>query len=205
MSDLSSTSSAAADQQQEYSFVVRWAVSILFFGCTALLLTFVVVVITRPGRYPVTLGDSLLRLKEIDSAVTELRAEEQRLIVASDELRRRTPTPTVKQLDTFSASRTDVGTFLRDLVRSMHTSHGVDIVLTSLLLRDRATVELHGEVHAGGKSLRVTADFIDALRSSPAALHVMEPEYVLSTAKDGSLFSPLTLLLTLRTRADAAL
>lgn len=205
MSDLSSTSSAAADQQQEHSFVVRWAVSILFFGCTALLLTFVVVVLTRPGRYPVTLGDSLLRLKEIDTAVTELRAEEQRLLSASEELRHRTPTPTVKQLDTFSASRTDVGTFLRDLVRSLHTSHGVDVTLTSILLQDKATVELHGEVNAGGKSLRVVADFIDALRSSPTILHVMEPEYILATAKDGSSFAPLTLLLTLRTREDAAL
>lgn len=205
MSDVSDTSSAATHQQQEHSFAVRWAVSLLFFGCTALLLTFVVVVLTRPGRYPVTLGDSLLRLKEIDRAVTELRTEEQRLIAASDELRRRTPTPTVQQLDTFSASRPDVGTFLRDLVRSMHTSHGVDITLTSILLQDKATVELHGEIHAGEKSLRVTADFIDALRSSPAILHVTEPEYILSTAKDGSSFAPLTLLLTLRTRENAAL
>ena len=204
MSDVSNTTSAATDQQQEHSFVVRWAVSILFFGCTALILTLVVVVLTRPGRYPVTLGDSLLRLKEIDSAVTELRSEEQRLIAASDELRRRTPTPTVKQLDTFSVSRADVGTFLRDLVRSMHTSHGVDVVLTSIV-QDSKTVELHGEIHAGEKSLRVTADFIDALRLSPAVLHVTEPEYILATAKDGSYFAPLTLLLTLRTREDAAL
>ena len=176
-------------------------ISVLLFGVVFLSATVVLVVLATPDRFPVRIGDRVVRLSDLES-------EQKALLSRKVDLQsRRSPAtetraPVLHQLSLLRSRVLPVGPTLLKIedVRRSYASGTTDPI--SLLETDVSgsgtIIRVTGEVKAStGQSIRTLASFVDALRSLPLVVSVSEPEYAEHPLSNGVVISSFSIILSL--------
>ena len=155
-----------------------------------------------PGRYPVHVGSSVIRLQDLQSEYDALLAHEQELIRQEASLDELTPTPT---LDALRMLRNERAPYFEAIVAAERArgtfalSSGNPVVFDRVVLSEDSTLKLDGSVRdQSGRTMQLLASFIDRLREQSVFASVSEPEYRELINPDGIPTSPFSLLLTLK-------
>lgn len=179
----------------------RLGFPVLLFGGVFLGLTVVLTVLVSPDRFPVRVGDRIVRLSELEAEEKALRVSEATLLKTRASLKTEEKAPVLHQVAKLKATLTPVGRslLLVDQVRLSFKNASTDpISLPRIHVRTDGTIVIGGEVRdLGGRSVQLLASFVDGLRDLPTVASVSEPEYLSAQEKDGTSVSPFTLTLTL--------
>ena len=185
----------------------RLGFPILLFGIVFFFVTLLVTLVLTPDRFPVRIGDRVVRL-------IDLEQEQKKLLVEKVDLEGKrdssidTRAPVLHQLGVLRSRIVPVGTVLLaiDDVRLRFKTARVDpISLPQISVSPSSpssasgvTIKIGGEVRdGGGKTMQTLASFVDGLRAIPSVLSVSEPEYAEKTDPDGTTVSPFSISLTL--------
>lgn len=152
-----------------------------------------------PDRFPVRIGDRVVRL-------ADLEAEQEALLLRKADLLNRhtgiteSRAPVLNQLRQLSRQIPPIGRVLPAIedVRTSFAAGGTDPVSIAQITIDRsqARIVLTGDVkNAGDRSIQMLASFVDGLRAIP--LSVSEPEYVQRQNPDGTTSSPFLITVSL--------
>ena len=176
-------------------------ISVLLFGVVFLSATAALVVLATPDRFPVRIGDRVVRLSDLES-------EQKALLSRKVDLQsRRSPAtetraPVLHQLSLLRSRVLPVGPMLLKIedVRRSYASGTTDPI--SLLETDVSgsgtIIRVTGEVKAPtGQSIRTLASFVDALRALPLVFSVSEPEYAEHPLSEDVVISPFSIMLSL--------
>lgn len=194
--------SSPAPQSALLAAVQRMAVPVLVFGTVFFGAMLLLRYLASPDRFPVRVGDKVVRLQDLAAEESALRERERALLAERASLDEQMPTPVLHQ----------VATFHKDDVAIVHALNAVEQARAGFALsgdnpvqvtrvwfaRQERRLALAGKVaDPAGRSMHVLASFVDALRSSRAFANVSEPEYTQQTQPDGIGISPFSLSLSL--------
>ena len=172
------------------------------FGIVFMTSTVVITQLITPDRFPVRIGDRVVRL-------VDLEAEQKQLLSAkADLLTKPSPftqsrAPVLHQLIFLRGSVTPMGqAFLAidDIRVSFRTGDSDPISIPEMEARGSGgLILLGGETRdAGGRSMQILASFVDGLRAIPLVASVSEPEYQKKKNADGTESTPFAVTVTLR-------
>ncbi len=184
------------------SAIGKLGLSVALFGGVFLASTVFVTLIVTPDRFPVHIGGTIVRLKDLE-------AEQKALLLAKANLQtRRSPVtgskaPVLHQVQRIAETLAPVGQAMIavDDVRASFKAGASDpISFPSVIVSGSGSkIFLGGQVRdTGGRSTQILAAFVDGLRSIPLVQSVSEPEYVQQNAAEGATVSPFSLTLTLK-------
>ncbi len=180
----------------------RLGIPMLVFGCVFLLSMTVMRVLLTPDRFPVRIGEKVVRFRELSDERQALTDKERALLAQQSELEAQTPSPVVAQVLSIMKDRPAIGSALMQIENaranfSLGSVEPVHIFSTSVKASG-GTIILIGEARdVGDRSMQILAAFVDALRKAGSFSAVSEPEYVQSRHADGGTFSPFTISLTI--------
>ncbi len=168
------------------------------FLCTMMIVTFIL----TPDRFPVRIGDRVVRL-------IDLEAEQGKLLLEKADLQAKeidivgTKTPALYLLASVRPKIVPVGTVLLAIehVRTRFKTETVDpISFPQISVGGSGTViKVGGAVRdMGGSTMRTLASFVDQLRAIPMVESVSEPEYSERKDGDGTSISPFSLTIILQ-------
>lgn len=179
----------------------RLGLPVFLFGFLFLILTTALTFVLTPDRFPVRIGDRVVRLIDLKDEQKKLLSEKANLTakeIAVPDSR----APVLRQLALLKPRVTSVGTVLLaiDDVRLRFKTDTVDPVsLPQITVNGSGTVITLGGVvkDSGASTMRTLASFVDGLRSIPSVLSVSEPEYTEKKDTDGVSLSPFSIVITL--------
>ncbi len=179
----------------------RLGIPVFLFGVVFLLAMFLLTLVVRPDRFPVRVGDKVLRLSDLAEEQRILLSQKVDLEVRADPLSA-ARAPVLRQVTDLRRSFSPVGRVLLSIddVRAAFTTKESDpISLPSVSVSGSGSViVLGGEVRGQGGSMQILASFIDGLRAISVVESVTEPEYKEYHNTDGTVSSPFSITLTLR-------
>ena len=184
------------------SAVHRFYLSLFIFGACFFVLALVLTKLVSPDRFPVRVGDSIVRLKDLESESARLTEKEQQLMSVRAGLSAEDKAPILTKAKMLQMNFENVGEALLfvEETRKSFTSNTQDpisfpdVEFSSI----SGAITLIGEVgDKDGRSVQLLASFIDQLRSSPLFERVSEPEYISRPTAEGGTATPFTLTLTL--------
>lgn len=178
--------------------ISRLGLPLSIFGVALLLLTLALRLLLSPDRFPVRIGDKVVRLSELTQEEARLRAKHAELLRTRAVLFDEKSAPILLRTEKLRASALPLGpTLLRidDLRRSFNSLGREPLSLPRIEFdRTTATLTLEGEMRdSGGRSIPLLASFVDALRKIPLLSSVSEPEYTHATDIQGLTYAPFTL------------
>ncbi len=157
-----------------------------------------VALLIMPDRFPVHMGDSVVRVGDLTQEEQSLTTKQASLLEQRDKLLALAPTPVLRRV----IALRDQSTVSR-LARAMNAINAVQgessvIDLTSVTF-DGSAITMTGTVSdPQGQSIQLLARMTDALRRNSVFARVSEPEYQSIAQADGSTQSPFTIILTLQ-------
>jgi hypothetical protein len=172
------------------------------FGVAFLILTFVLISLTSPDRFPVRIGTNVVRLSELEAQSDALDREEKSIAAERQKLTIESSATTLHEVRRIKATVFPVGPALLaidSIRRGFSTSQADPISLPSVeVSASGGLITVGGEVHdKSGRSMQLLASFVDGLRGIRMFQHVSEPEYKELPSSDGSSSSPFLLTITL--------
>ncbi len=185
-----------------FAAIDRMAVPVFVFGVVFAGAMMGLTYLTSPDRFPVRIGDKVVKLQDLADEEMALKSSEEKLMAARKELDEQVPTPVLRQISELRQRNADVG----------HAMQAVDEIRKSFALTGDSPVVIHrtwysraegrlaiaGEVRdPAGRSMHILASFVDNLRSADSFASVSEPEYVQSETADGLVVSPFAISLSL--------
>lgn len=179
---------------------------VFLFGVSFLLITALVTNVLAPDRFPVKIGDHVVRLIDLESeqqALLSRRADLQ----ATSQSAVSNRSPILHRVQELQAGIPPVGVVLLALddARQTFKTAALDPVsLTAIALTASGTqIVIAGSVRdAAGTTMKTLAAFVDRLRAIPEISSVSEPEYVQQNDVDGVPMSPFSITLSLRHAAS---
>lgn len=182
--------------------LAKLGMPVLIFGGTFLVIAVALSHLVSPDRFPVRVGDKVVRLVDLESEERALKAAQAELLADRQELLKDADTTVLHRVATLKSSMVSIGSVMMavdDVRRSFRIGSNDPIAIPSVSFDGTAgTLTLGGTVHdMGGRSIQVLASFVDGLRKVSLIKSVSEPEYTSVTADDGSTTSPFTLTITL--------
>ena len=178
----------------------RLALPALIFGLLFFMATFGITMLLTPDRFPVRIGDRVVRLIDLETEQRALLVEKVELETNHD-VSLDSRAPVLRQLAMLKPRVTPVGAALLaiDDVRLRFRTPTVDpISLPRVFVASGTVIRIGGEVRdMGGSTMRTLASFVDGLRTIPFVLSVSEPEYSERKDADGTTVSPFVITLTL--------
>ncbi len=181
--------------------ISRLGVPVFLFGVAFLIATSVLTSLVTPDRFPVRIGDTVVRLIDLEAEQKKLLQEKSALEMTSG-LFEESRTPVLHQLGLLRSHIVPVGRLLLQIEESRVSFRSGDhdpIVLASLQISGSGSrILLGGEVRTpGDSSMQTLASFVDILRSLPHVASVREPEYTKHQETDGTTVSPFSITLLL--------
>ncbi len=178
----------------------RLGFSALIFGIVFFAATVAITLLLSPDRFPVRIGDRVVRLIDLEAEQKALLVEKVELEAGHD-VSLDSRAPVLHQLSLLKPRITPVGTVLLaiDDVRVRFRTESVDpISLPRISVTSGTVITLGGEVRdSNGSTMRTLASFVDGLRAIPSVLSVSEPEYSEKKDAAGIGISPFSITLTL--------
>lgn len=181
--------------------VSRLGIPVFLFSIVFLAATLGLRLLLTPDRFPVRIGDHVVRLSALEAeqkALLEQRADlmNQHGVVTESRA------PVLHQMRVLATRIPPIGRVMMgiDDVRAGFAAGGIDPISIVQITANGpgGTVTLHGEVKdAGDRSLQILASFVDGLRAMPFPVSVSEPEYVRRTNADGTISSPFVITVSL--------
>lgn len=177
-------------------------VPLAIFGAVFLCGMVTLSVLFSPGRFPVRLGDRMVRFRDLSAEEQLLVGRQQELLKERARVLSLTPAPMLAEL---SQTRSDVSasfaaiTAIEAARRELATS-GIDHVLIETMSFDEAarSIRIAGVASdSDGSSVQILALFVDKLRASPLFSFVREPEYREVRDGNGAVTSPFVITLTI--------
>ncbi|MSR67247.1 hypothetical protein EXS65_00245 [Candidatus Peribacteria bacterium] len=182
--------------------IERLSLPALLFGIVFFVTMIAVTIVLTPDRFPVRIGDRVVRL-------IDLEAEQEKLLLEKADLQAKhidvvdAKTPALHLLGSLKPRNVSVGTVLLAIesVRTRFKTDSVDpISLPQISVSGSGTViKIAGEVRdIGGSTMRTLASFVDQLRAIPLVSSVSEPEYVeRKETDDSTTVSPFSMTIIL--------
>ncbi len=182
------------------------AVPLSVFGGVFLIGMIGLSVLFSPGRFPVRLGERMVRFRDLQTEEQLLIARQQELLKERARVLSLTPAPTLAHIASLRAERPPVLPALVALEtarREMMTAGRENIVIHGTFYdASDGRLRVEGDAFdADGGSIRMLALFVDTLRASSSFASVSEPEY--REVRDGSGVVSSPFVLTLRLPDDA--
>ena len=199
-----STASAApaAETRVLLPAIERLGIPVFLFGVIFLLATVALTQILTPDRFPVRIGDKVVRIADLES-------EQKRLMNQKADLTSRPSTvtesraPVLHQLAVLRGQVRPVGQTLMNIetVRASFKAGDADPIAIPQMDAEGSggRLRLGGEVKdVGGRSMQILASFVDGLRAIPTVETVTEPEYSQHKDPAGITVSPFSVTVTLK-------
>lgn len=185
-----------------FAAIDRMAVPVFVFGLVFAGAMMALMYLASPDRFPVSIGDKVIKLQDLADEEKTLKARENALLDARKELDEQVPTPVLREIQDLRAQNADVGHALKAVeeVRKSFALAGDSPVVLQRVWYNRAEgrLAIAGEVRdPAGRSMHILASFVDNLRSSKAFQKVSEPEYQQAQTADGLVTSPFSISLSL--------
>lgn len=200
MTDISVQTSGNTETRILIPAIERLGIPVLIFGLVFSVLVGLVMLIATPDRFPVRIGDTVVRIVDLEREQERVLQETRALKDRQEKLRSDDRAPTLHQLRLLSKDVLPVGAALsavEDVRRSFIVGSIDPIALPSIQYKDGA-VNITGIVRdPGGRSVQLLASFIDALRRIHEIKSVSEPEYTSREKPDGGSESPFAITITL--------
>ena len=182
--------------------VERLALPAFIFSAIFLTGVLTLTVLFDPGRYPVRVGNSVVRLRDLATEHAALLTREAELAKEEQSLDELTPTPTLTMLRQLRAERAPSYEAIVAVERARRTfslASGNPITLAKAALSDDKTLTITGDVaDQAGRTMQLLAAFVDRLRDQKVFVTVSEPEYRDELDGSGMPRSPFVITLTLR-------
>lgn len=209
-SDTSSSASASASEPEVLlPAVARLGVPVLLFGTVFLLLSFALTFLVSPDRFPVRMGDKVVRLSDLQTEEYSLKTRQAELLDERAKNLKDADAPVLTQVTKLRSEFDAVGPLLLE-VEKTRKSFAVgdnDPIRMPKVEYDAPThrLTLGGDVtDPSGRSVSILSSFVDALRKLPmlqtdsGRTAVSDPsEYVQSSASGGGTVSPFSIVITL--------
>lgn len=181
--------------------IERMGVSVAIFGVVFVLVAIVVTLVVSPDRFPVRLGDSIVRLSELQAEESKLKKLQADLLEERQKLLQDSNVPVLHQVEKLRQDVLPVGSVLlalEDVRKSFKVGTSDPIALPKIEFQsENGKLILGGVVRErSGQSLQILASFVDGLRRIPLLESVTEPEYI-QNKEDEWFVSPFTITLTL--------
>ncbi len=181
--------------------VERLGVSVAIFGAVFLVIALAITMVVSPDRFPVRLGDSIVRLSELQAEEVKLKRMKGDLLEERQKLLQDSNVPVLHQVEKLRQDILPVGSVMlaiEDVRKSFKVGTSDPIALPDIQFQsDTGKLVLTGLVRErSGQSLQILASFVDGLRRIPLLESVTEPEYIQNT-EDEWYVSPFTITLTL--------
>lgn len=172
------------------------------FGGVFLVLTVVLIALTSPDRFPVRIGDKIVRLSTLEAEAQSLHERETAIQREREALKNESSAPVLHDVLRLREDMYPVGRALLaiDGVRRGFATAAADPISlpTVLISGSGGMITLGGEVRdENGRSMQLLASFVDGLRALPMAKTVTEPEYREIGTQDGVSVSPFRITITL--------
>lgn len=181
--------------------IARLGLPLFVFSVMLLSATLGLRLLLTPDRFPVRIGDRVVRLADLEAE------QEVLLLRKADLLNRHTGitesrAPVLNQLRQLSHQIPPIGRALLAIedVRTSFAAGGIDPVSIAQITIDgsQAKIVLTGAVkNVGDRSTQMLALFVDGLRAIALPLSVSEPEYVQQQNPDGTTSSPFLITVSL--------
>lgn len=181
----------------------RLGVPVFIFGAVFLVLAFVLTILVSPDRFPVRVGDKIVRLSELQAEESELKRRQGDLLAVREKLLANSDAPVLRQAQLIRGGFNDPGAVLLELerVRKSFTVGDNDPVSLPRIEFDaeKNMFLLGGSVtDPNRRSIQILAAFVDALRRIPGLERVSEPDYAETDGPGGSSVTPFAITLTLQ-------
>lgn len=181
--------------------ISRLGVPVFLFSVVFLVATIGLRVLLTPDRFPVRIGDHVVRLSALEAEQKAL-LEQHADLMNQHGVVTESRAPVLHQMQVLAARIPPIGRVMMgiDDVRAGFAAGGIDPISIVQITADGSggTVTLHGEVKdAGDRSIQMLASFVDVLRAMPFPVSVSEPEYVRRTNADGTISSPFVITVSL--------
>lgn len=184
--------------------ISRLGLPLSIFGVSLLLLTLVLRLLLSPDRFPVRIGERVVRLSELTAEEARLRTKHAELLKTREALFDEKSVPILVRTEKLRTTALPIGPVLLriDDIRRSFNSPGREPLSLPRLTFDSTSgiLTLGGEMRdPGGRSIPLLASFVDALRKIPLLSSVSEPEYTQKTTAEGLTYTPFTLQLRFHT------
>ncbi len=182
--------------------IERLGLPVFLFGVIFLLATLALTIILTPDRFPVRLGDRVVRLTDLESEQRSLLSQKADLEAAPSPIAE-SRAPVLHQLKALRSTIAPTGVamlLVENARRSFTTVLADPIVFSSFSVGGSGShIRLSGDVtDDGGRSMQILASFVDGLRAIPVVDTVTEPEYSQRKNDEGHTVSPFIITLTLK-------
>lgn len=201
----------ASPQQEKLVLTAlsRLGIPVLIFGVLFFALSMALTYLVSPDRFPVRVGDRVVRLSQLEAEERDLEQKKVKLLEAREELLRNSDATVLTQVEKLRAEGDDVGRILLKInaVRRTFITGDIDPIRIPLIEYDHDThvLTIGGEVtDPASRSVSILSRFVDALREIPDLAStekqtVSDPEeYAQKDLPDGGSVSPFTIRITLQ-------
>lgn len=189
--------------------IARLGLPVLIFGASFLLLSVALTYLVSPDRFPVRMGDKIVRLADVQAEEYALSVKQADLLDERAKILRDSDAPVLTQVMKLRSAVDPIGTVLLEIdrVRASFRNGNIDPVSLPLVQFDGSshTLTLGGTVtDPGGRSVSILSSFVDELRKIPMLQSengrtpvTDPPEYVQHDAPGGGTISPFTVVITI--------
>lgn len=179
------------------------AVPLFVFGIVFLLSAITLTFLLSPGRFPVKVGSSIVRLRDIAAEKQSLLFAQESLLKQRSLIDAQLATPVLSRVKLLRPQIKRVGSALQSIeaIRLSFTVHDWSLVTIAELSYADASeqITLLGSVaDQSDRTATILASFVDSLRQSGQFRSVSEPEYQRVATKDGMNTTPFHLILHLK-------
>jgi len=187
----------------------RLGLPVLIFGTVFLLLSLLLTFIVSPDRFPVRMGDKIVRLSDLQAEEYSLKVLQAELLQKRENMLKDSRTPILEQVQKLRAGFDSIGQVLLDIedVRKSFSLGEIDPISLPIMTFDgeKHQLTLGGEVtDPHGRSVSILSSFVDGLRKLPILQTASgrtpvsdPPEYKALPRDDGGTVSPFTIVITL--------
>jgi hypothetical protein len=181
----------------------RLGLPLCIFGVVFLCATFFLTVLLTPDRFPVRIGERVIRVQDLESEEKFLASKQAKLLMLRAKLSEESRSSMLHDVEKLKADILPWGRALLsiDEVRRSFATAGSDpISLPVVEVRGaEGKILLGGEVRdASGRSIQLLASFVDGLRKDPLFQSVSEPEYQQVLEPNGTSVSSFSITLLLK-------
>lgn len=188
--------------------LARLGVPVLVFGTVFSVLSFALTALVSPDRFPVRVGDRVVRLADLQEEEAALRKKQGELLVAREKLLQNSDAPVLTQVGKLRAETDSLGALLLeiDAVRRRFITGDIDPISIPQVTYDGSTrtLTIGGQVtDPAGRSVSILSRFVDELRLIPSMQSdgkqtVSDPaEYVQRDRPEGGSVSDFSIRLSL--------
>lgn len=177
--------------------IAKLGLPMLIFGVVFIILAWVLTMLVSPDRFPVRVGESIVRLADLQSEERRLKSKQAELLDERKEILENTDAPVLRQVEQRRAGTISIGGILQAVNDTRATFKlgasdpiaipGVYFDLSHRKLTISGTV-----TDPGNRSIQILASFVDGLRKIPGVAAVSEPEYAAQES-----VAPFSITLTL--------